>query len=114
MENQTGSQQWLELLDTLAPLSPTWSCKVNLQSCYPAFLHSILHPNFQCIIVPVINEGQKVFVSDLVDSLILMFVHLGEIQRPGVLRPVTREIYRPALKRLADFGIVATKTVTTI
>ncbi|ETN81777.1 saccharopine dehydrogenase [Necator americanus] len=35
----------------------------------------------------------------------------GEIQRPGMLRPVTKEVYRPALKRLADFGIVASKTI---
>ncbi|VDN24146.1 unnamed protein product [Cylicostephanus goldi] len=36
----------------------------------------------------------------------------GEIQKAGVLRPVTKEIYRPALKRLADLGIHATKIVT--
>lgn len=36
----------------------------------------------------------------------------GEIQREGVLRPVTKEVYRPVLKRLADFGITATHTTT--
>lgn len=38
----------------------------------------------------------------------------GEIQREGVLRPVNKEVYRPVLKRLADFGISATRTVTSI
>lgn len=36
----------------------------------------------------------------------------GEIQQPGMLRPVSKEIYRPALMRLADYGIKATTTVT--
>lgn len=29
-----------------------------------------------------------------------------------MLRPVSKEIYRPALMRLADYGIKATTTVT--
>lgn len=37
----------------------------------------------------------------------------GEIQRKGMIRPVTKEVYRPALKRLQDFGIKATTKVTT-
>lgn len=36
----------------------------------------------------------------------------GEIQRKGMLRPVFKEVYRPALKRLQDFGIRATTKVT--
>ncbi|CAD5225372.1 unnamed protein product [Bursaphelenchus xylophilus] len=36
----------------------------------------------------------------------------GEIQRKGMIRPTTKEIYRPALKRLQDFGIRATTKVT--
>ncbi|EPB71355.1 saccharopine dehydrogenase [Ancylostoma ceylanicum] len=48
------------------------------------------------------------YTCAIVSNMVLQ----GEIQRPGVLRPVTKEVYRPALKRLADFGITATKTVT--
>ncbi|KAI1715545.1 saccharopine dehydrogenase NADP binding domain-containing protein [Ditylenchus destructor] len=36
----------------------------------------------------------------------------GEIQRKGMLRPISREVYRPVLKRLQDFGIKATTKVT--
>ncbi|KAJ1350331.1 hypothetical protein KIN20_006098 [Parelaphostrongylus tenuis] len=48
------------------------------------------------------------YTCAIVSNMILQ----GEIQRHGILRPVSKEIYRPALKRLADYGIVATKEVT--
>lgn len=35
----------------------------------------------------------------------------GEIQRHGMLRPISKEIYRPVLQRLQDFGIKANKKV---
>ncbi|KJH41140.1 saccharopine dehydrogenase [Dictyocaulus viviparus] len=35
----------------------------------------------------------------------------GEIQRSGILRPVSKEIYRPCLKRLSDYDIVAVKSI---
>uniref|UniRef100_A0A0K0DBU6 Saccharopine dehydrogenase n=1 Tax=Angiostrongylus cantonensis TaxID=6313 RepID=A0A0K0DBU6_ANGCA len=48
--------------------------------------------------------------NPLFNRSVVMFS--GEIQRPGIVRPISKEIYRPALKRLADYGIVATKEVT--
>lgn len=36
----------------------------------------------------------------------------GEIQRKGVIRPTTKDVYRPALRRLKDFGIDANNSVT--
>jgi hypothetical protein len=42
----------------------------------------------------------------------LPYVIIGEIQKKGLLRPLSRDIYRPALKRLQDFGIEANTTVT--
>ncbi|VDM51968.1 unnamed protein product [Angiostrongylus costaricensis] len=50
------------------------------------------------------------YTCAIVSNMVLQ----GEIQRPGILRPVSKEIYRPALKRLTDYGIVATKEVTPI
>uniref|UniRef100_A0A7E4ULH5 Saccharopine dehydrogenase n=1 Tax=Panagrellus redivivus TaxID=6233 RepID=A0A7E4ULH5_PANRE len=38
----------------------------------------------------------------------------GEIQRKGMIRPIFKEVYRPALRRLQDFGITATTKVTPI
>ncbi|KAK6030158.1 saccharopine dehydrogenase [Ostertagia ostertagi] len=48
------------------------------------------------------------YTCAIVSNMVLQ----GEIQRPGMLRPVSKEIYRPALMRLADYGIKATTTVT--
>ncbi|VDO37093.1 unnamed protein product [Haemonchus placei] len=45
-------------------------------------------------------------------AVISHMVLQGEIQRPGILRPVSKKVYRPALMRLADYGIKATSTVT--
>ena len=45
-----------------------------------------------------------------IDYIFLSFS--DEVQKPGILRPVDKEVYRPALKRLEDFGIKATHTVT--
>ncbi|PIC37692.1 hypothetical protein B9Z55_016231 [Caenorhabditis nigoni] len=36
----------------------------------------------------------------------------NEIQRAGIQRPILKEVYRPALKRLRDFGIIPTHTIT--
>uniref|UniRef100_A0A914Z7W2 Saccharopine dehydrogenase (NAD(+), L-glutamate-forming) n=1 Tax=Panagrolaimus superbus TaxID=310955 RepID=A0A914Z7W2_9BILA len=38
----------------------------------------------------------------------------GEIQRKGMIRPIFKEVYRPALRRLQDFGITATTKTTTL
>lgn len=35
----------------------------------------------------------------------------GEIQRHGMLRPISKEVYRPGLQRLQDFGIKANTKV---
>ena len=39
---------------------------------------------------------------------------LGEIQRKGMIRPIFKEVYRPALRRLQDYGITATTKTTPI
>ncbi|CAI4227869.1 unnamed protein product [Auanema sp. JU1783] len=44
-------------------------------------------------------------------AIISNMVLQGEIQQPGVLRPIEKAVYRSALKRLEDFGIYAKKTV---
>ncbi|KAI6224429.1 hypothetical protein M3Y99_01399800 [Aphelenchoides fujianensis] len=44
-------------------------------------------------------------------AIISHMVLNGEIQRRGMLRPISKEVYRPALKRLQDFGIRATNKV---
>uniref|UniRef100_A0A1I7X9Y8 AlaDh_PNT_N domain-containing protein n=1 Tax=Heterorhabditis bacteriophora TaxID=37862 RepID=A0A1I7X9Y8_HETBA len=50
------------------------------------------------------------YTCAIVSNMVLQ----GEIQRAGVLRPIQKEIYRPALKRLEDFNIHATHTITAI
>uniref|UniRef100_A0A0N5A3W0 Saccharopine dehydrogenase n=1 Tax=Parastrongyloides trichosuri TaxID=131310 RepID=A0A0N5A3W0_PARTI len=44
-------------------------------------------------------------------AIVSHMVVSGEIQRKGLVRPVTKEIYRPALKRLEDFNIKATSQI---
>uniref|UniRef100_A0A914EBA5 Saccharopine dehydrogenase (NAD(+), L-glutamate-forming) n=1 Tax=Acrobeloides nanus TaxID=290746 RepID=A0A914EBA5_9BILA len=38
----------------------------------------------------------------------------GEIQRRGMIRPIFKDVYRPALRRLEDFGIKATSQIIPI
>ncbi|CAI5448094.1 unnamed protein product [Caenorhabditis angaria] len=45
-------------------------------------------------------------------AIVSQMVLNNEIQRAGIQRPILKEVYRPALKRLRDFGIIPTHTVT--
>ncbi|TMS38063.1 hypothetical protein L596_004871 [Steinernema carpocapsae] len=50
------------------------------------------------------------FTTAIVSKMVLN----GEIQRKGMLRPTSKDVYRPVLKRLRDHGIDSTTTITQI
>ncbi|CAD6199885.1 unnamed protein product [Caenorhabditis auriculariae] len=50
------------------------------------------------------------YTTAIVSHMVLM----NEIQKAGIQRPILKQVYRPALQRLKDFGISATHTVTPI
>ncbi|KAK0398486.1 hypothetical protein QR680_002615 [Steinernema hermaphroditum] len=45
-------------------------------------------------------------------AIVSKMVLNGEIQRKGMLRPISKDVYRPVLKRLRDFGIDSTTAIT--
>uniref|UniRef100_A0AC35U4V7 Saccharopine dehydrogenase n=1 Tax=Rhabditophanes sp. KR3021 TaxID=114890 RepID=A0AC35U4V7_9BILA len=59
------------------------------------------------------NKGHSAMARTVgyTTAIISHMVANGEIQKKGFVRPITRDIYRPALKRLEDLGIKATSTI---